>query len=93
MTTLRIEHPISDFTTWLEAFDRFAAARERAGVTAHRIRRPEDDDHYVLIDLDFTDSASAHGFLKFLRDVVWATPANAPALVGDPVTRVLVDAG
>jgi len=92
MTTLRIEHPITDFTTWREAFDRFATAREGAGVTAHRIRRPEDDDHYVLIDLDFADSASAHGFLRFLRDVVWATPNNAPALAGAPITQVLVDA-
>jgi len=92
MTTLQIEHPITDFTTWRQAFDRFGAARQRAGVTAHRIRRPEDDDHYVLIDLDFPDSAAANGFLAFLRDVVWATPANAPALAGAPVTRILVDA-
>jgi hypothetical protein len=32
MTTLRIEHAISDFSTWKAAFDRFAGAWAQAGV-------------------------------------------------------------
>lgn len=43
MFTLSIEHAISDFPTWKQAFDRFAEARERAGVRSHRIRRPVGD--------------------------------------------------
>ncbi len=30
MATLHIEHPITDFETWNEAFDRFAEARRQA---------------------------------------------------------------
>jgi len=33
MALLQIEHEISDLAVWREAFDRFASAREKAGVT------------------------------------------------------------
>jgi len=91
MSTLHIEHPISDYPTWKAAFDRFASAREQAGVRAHRIRRPVDDEQYVVIDLDFDDAARAARFLAFLREAVWAVPANSPALAGTPDARVLRD--
>jgi hypothetical protein len=32
MSTLHIEHPISDLTTWKAAFDRFAPVRQQSGV-------------------------------------------------------------
>ena len=89
MNTLHIEHPVTDYATWRSAFDRFAAARAEAGVRAARIQRPLDDDAYVLIELDFDDADSARGFLGFLEAVVWATPANSPALAGSPQTRIL----
>lgn len=91
MTTLHIEHPITDYATWRAAFDRFAVAREQAGVRAHRIRRPVDDEQYVVVDLDFDDPARAARFLEFLREAVWAVPANSPALAGTPRARVLQD--
>ena len=40
MSTLHIEHPISDFTVWQAAFDRFAAVRLQSEVRSHRIQRP-----------------------------------------------------
>ena len=89
MNTLHIEHPVTDFSTWRNAFDRFAPARAEAGVRAARIQRPLDDDAYVLIELDFDDADSAAGFLGFLKSVVWATPANSPGLAGSPQTRIL----
>jgi hypothetical protein len=89
MNTLHIEHAVTDFPTWRAAFDRFGPARSDAGVRAARIQRPLDDDAYVLVELDFDDEDSAAGFLGFLHQVVWATPANAPALVGAPQTRIL----
>ena len=42
MATLHIEHKITDFTTWKTAFDRFAARRKEAGVTARRIHQPHE---------------------------------------------------
>lgn len=92
MSTLHIEHPITDFTIWRAAFDRFAPAREQAGMTAQRVRRPVDDEHFVVVDLEFPDPSQARGFLAFLEQNVWSTPANSPALAGTPTARVLEDA-
>jgi hypothetical protein len=89
LTTLRIEHPISDFTAWRQAFDRFGDTRTHAGVRHQRIHQPVDDPRYVLIDLDFDNRAAAEKFLDFLRTRVWAIPENAPALEGTPITRLL----
>ena len=89
MPTLHIEHAIVDFDLWQTAFARFAQARAGAGVLRHRVSRPVDDPRYVVVDLDFTTVDEARAFLAFLREKVWSTPANAPALVGAPVTRIL----
>lgn len=90
--TLHIEHTITDYATWRAAFDRFADARARGGVTAHRVRLHEDDACQVVIDLDFDSAAHARAFSAFLHDNVWGT-TNAPALVGTPTTRILVEPG
>lgn len=89
MITLHIEHPITDFDTWADAFAQFADARRGAGVRAQRILRPVDDPQYVMIDLDFDDIVAATAFRNFLMTVVWAVPENAPALVGTPTTMLL----
>lgn len=90
MTTLHIEHAITDYPTWRNAFQRFTDTRSRAGVTAHRIRRPVDDERYVVVDLDFDDAEAAERFKGFLHENVWGTD-QAPALVGTPQARVLED--
>jgi hypothetical protein len=89
VATLHIEHAIVDFDAWRAAFDRFAETRARAGVLRHRVHRPVDDPRYVVIDLDFRTAAEAESFLAFLRQNVWSSPVTAPALAGDPVTRII----
>lgn len=89
MPTLHIEHPITDFATWSKAFGAFADVRRQAGVRAHRVYRPVDDPRYVVIGLDFDTVESAESFLGFLKTNVWANRANAPALAGEPQTRIL----
>jgi hypothetical protein len=89
MPTLHIEHAITDFALWKAAFDRFAEFRQRSGVLRHRIQRPVDDPGYVVIDLEFATTGEAESFLDFLRTTVWSSDRNAPALVGDPETRIL----
>ena len=89
MTTLHIEHAISDFDRWLAAFERFADARTQAGVRAQRVQRPVDDPNYVVIDLDFDTIDAAQHFLGFLQTRVWPSPENAPALAGAPQTKIL----
>ncbi len=88
MTTLHIEHPISDLAVWRGAFAQFADARQRAGVLSQVIRQPVDDPHYVSIDLEFPDVAAAEAFRTFLRTRVWATAEASPALRGEPVATI-----
>ena len=89
MPTLHIEHAISDFDVWTAAFGRFAEVRRDAGVRDHRVRRPIDDDHYVVIDLDFDTADEATALLEILRTRVWASPTASPALVGSAEARIL----
>ena len=89
MFTLSIEHAVSDFATWKEAFDRFAEARQNAGVRSHRIRRPVGNPHHLVIELEFDAQENADNFRNFLDQVVWTNRAASPALVGAPTTRIL----
>lgn len=89
MATLHIEHAINDIGTWLAGFARFEPARAQAGVRAHQIQQPIDDPAYIVVDLTFDTVAAAEKFLGFLEQNVWSTNLNAPALVGQPQTRIL----
>lgn len=89
MSTLLIEHSISDFDTWHAAFGRFAAQRQKGGVIGERIMQPVDDAHYVLIDLEFSTVEQARRFQHFLETQVWSDPASSPALAGIPRARIV----
>jgi hypothetical protein len=89
MATLHIEHEITDLPLWSAAFERFADVRARSGVRAQRVQHPIDDEHYVVIDLDFDTADEARRFLDFLRANVWSSPENSPALVGAPRASIL----
>jgi|tagenome__1003787_1003787.scaffolds.fasta_scaffold20649307_2 hypothetical protein len=89
MPTLHIEHPVTDLAVWQAAFDRFADLRRQGGVSAERVQRPLDDDHYVVVDLDFPTREQAERFLGFLQSTVWASRNSSPALAGTPLTRIL----
>lgn len=89
MPSLHIEHAITDLATWTKAFTALAEIRRQAGVTGERVRHPEADDTYVVVDLEFDTSEQAHAFLRFLETKIWSVPENAPALVGRPEGKVL----
>ncbi len=89
MTTLRIEHAITDYQLWKKAFDGFADARETAGVRSCAIRLPTDDPNYLMLDLEFDSAAIAETFAEFLVQHVWISPASSPGLAGAPKTRIL----
>ena len=89
MTTLHIEHAITDLATWQAAFDRFAEQRRRGGVSAERVQQPVDDAHSVVVDLDFPSREQARRFLGFLETTVWASRDSSPALAGAPRTSLL----
>ena len=89
MTTLHIEHAITDLATWTKAFGALADVRVSAGVRNEQVRTPVDDPRFVIIDLEFDSADRASSFLDFLRTNVWSTPTASPALVGSPDARIL----
>jgi hypothetical protein len=74
MTTLRIEHAITDYQIWKTAFDGFAEARAMAGVRGVAIRLPADDPKYLMLDLEFDTAGVAETFEAFLAERVFARP-------------------
>ena len=42
-----------------------------------------------MIDLEFDSASEAEDFLAFLQRNVWASREAAPALMGDPQTRIV----
>ena len=91
MPTLHIEHAITDLHTWLDAFGRFAEARENAGVGRQRVRQPVDDPKYIVVDLEFETVQAAEAFKGFLETVVWQSKDLSPGLGGEPIARILED--
>lgn len=89
MPSLHIEHPITDMTTWTNAFTAISEIRRNAGVTAEIVRHPVGDDTYIVVDLEFDTTEQAQAFLEFLQTQIWAVPKNAPALAGTPEARIL----
>jgi hypothetical protein len=67
MHILRIEHPIKDFDAWKKAFDSDPIGRRRSRVRRHRVLRPTDDAHYVMVDLEFDGLAEAEAMHAVLR--------------------------
>lgn len=93
MFTLQIEHGIKDYRIWRGAFDSDPLDRQGSGVTSYRIAKPVDEDHYVVLELDFGAFDEAAAFLMRLQKEVWARPSASPALAGAPKTRILESAG
>ncbi len=84
MYTLQIEHEIKDFGMWKAAFDRDPVNRAASGVTAHRISRPVDDPHYVVVELDFERRDQAEALLANLQAKVWNSSDRGPCPPGRP---------
>jgi hypothetical protein len=87
MTTLHIEHAVSDFTAWKAVFDQFADARMEHKVRRYAVSRPVDDPNFVMIRLDFDTRPEAEAFLDFLRGV-WSSAQAADVLGSTPQTRI-----
>lgn len=88
MSTLHIEHPISDYVTWKAAFDRAAPLRTKGQVRAYEIHQPIDDPAYVIVRLEFDEDNAAREFLATLEPL-WKNAEAPPALRGVPRARIL----
>jgi hypothetical protein len=71
------------------AFDSFAGFRQQSGARRYRVLRPTDDPNYVIIELEFDSSSEAEAFLAALWRNVWSSREAAPALRGEPQTRIV----
>ncbi|CAH0289180.1 MULTISPECIES: hypothetical protein [Micrococcales] len=89
MITLQIEHQVRDFDMWRRAFDSDPLDRAASGVRSFRISRPLDQQDYVMLEMDFDTQAAAVDFLGRLQNDTWKTGVTAPALVGEPSTRII----
>ena len=69
MIIVQIEHPVSHFNAWKQAFDNDPVGRERPGVRRYRVLRPIDNPNYAIIDLEFEHSSEAQTFLAAMREV------------------------
>lgn len=64
MTTLLVEHRVTDYAAWKAVYDEVDAARTAAGVTSHRVLRKADDPDLVVVEHVFPDAAAAGAFLQ-----------------------------
>lgn len=89
MATLRVEIEVRDYDLWRSAFEKDAGGRARSGARGYRIFRPVDDEHAVMLDIDFGSTEDAAAFLNTLRTKVWPSPEKAPAKIGEARTHIL----
>lgn len=89
MYTLQIEHGIKDFDMWKAAFNRDPLDRAASGVQQFRVSRPAKDSGVVVVELDFETLEKAEDMLGRLQSSVWNSTERAPALIGDPKTRIM----
>ncbi len=69
MTTLRIEHKISNYDGWRKAFDSDPINRKKSGVKRYRIYRPADNPDFVIIELDFDHFEQAQATQTALQNI------------------------
>jgi hypothetical protein len=86
MVVLRIEHPVSSYDVWKQAFDRDPAGRAGAGVRRYRVLRPVDDPRYVMIDLEFDEHHRAETFLATMQRI-WTAAGHTVS--ADQRTRIV----
>jgi hypothetical protein len=85
MTVVRIEHSVPSFDKWKQAFDRDPADRKGSGVRRYQILRLQNEPNYVMIDLEFDNTAEAEAFVQKMQRI-WDGPAKGVML--NPRARI-----
>jgi hypothetical protein len=75
MPVVRIEHSVPSFDKWKQAFDRDPADRNGSGVRRYQILRLQNEPNYVMIDLEFDNTAEAEAFVQKMQRI-WDGPAK-----------------
>jgi hypothetical protein len=85
MTVVRIEHSVPSFDKWKQAFDRDPADRKGSGVRRYQILRLQNEPNYVMIDLEFDNTAEAEAFVQKMQRI-WDGPAKG--IMVNPRARI-----
>lgn len=85
MAIVRIEHSVPSFDKWKQAFDRDPADRKGSGVRRYQILRLQNEPNYVMIDLEFDNTAEAEAFVQKMQRI-WDGPAKGVML--NPRARI-----
>jgi len=86
MTTLAVQHTVSDFDTWKSSFDGHASVRASHGGSATRVLH---DGNSILVLIDFPDAAAVQSFMS---DPSLKEAMEKGGVIGAPAISVLVDA-
>jgi hypothetical protein len=86
MIVLQIEHAVTNFDGWKQAFDSDPVGRQRMGVQRYRIMRPRDDPNFAIIELEFATAPQAEALLAAMREV-WGRVQGT--LIRSPQARII----
>jgi heme-degrading monooxygenase HmoA len=62
MTTLLVNHRVSDFGAWKQVYDSVEEMQRNGGVRSHRVWRSEDDPQLVVVEHTFDSREAAEAF-------------------------------
>ena len=88
MTTLHIEHDISDFTAWKASFERYSFLRKEHRVRSYEVHQPIDNPSHVMIRLELDSVEDASALVARLREI-WASREATPALRSEPRVSIM----
>jgi hypothetical protein len=71
MIVLQIEHNVSSYDGWKNAFDNDPIDRKKSGVKRYQVYQSVEDPNYVVIDLYFDSLEESAGALNALQKL-WA---------------------
>jgi len=86
MTTLVVQHTVSDYDAWKNVFDAHAATRVSHGATSHRVLRDGND---LTVLIEFPDAAALGAFAN---DPTLAEAMKNGGVVGAPQRAILEEA-
>ncbi len=87
MPVLRIDHAVSDFDAWKQAFDSDPIGRAQSGVRRYRVLRAVGDPNHVMIDLEFDSARDAEASRDALQEL-WGR-VEAQGLIRSPSAVIL----
>jgi hypothetical protein len=75
MIVLQIEHNVSSYDGWKNAFDNDPINRKKSGVKRYQVYQSVEDPNYVVIDLYFDSLEESAGALNALQKL-WSQSAR-----------------